>query len=357
MLWRSLAPVNRRPPHRRPRARAAGPAARRAAGTAADLRRTGELSVRLDLRRADAQHRHRRAIVTRGRVARLQGGAAGQKPTPAEQQQIQEYVHSAMLAAAAQNKTAAKEFLATNEAKRRRDHGLGAQVQDFEGGRHKGAPRSAPTDEVTVDYRGKLLDGTRIRQLLVARQARDFSRSSGVIKGWQEALVMMKPGAKWQLYIPPELAYGRESPPEIPRQFAADVRHRGVEREAQAGRAGPRRRSPRRRRPSRSKRLSRQATGGTSGQAPARSSDRPSAARRARRGRASRASMPGRVSRPKRRDDQAQDGAGVVLRVIDASPSLGERRNDQRRDARARAQADRPAAARRGPRRRRTHRR
>ena len=31
---------------------------------------------------------------------------------------------------------------------------------------------------------------------------------SQVIKGWTEALQMMRPGAKWKLYIPPSLAYG-----------------------------------------------------------------------------------------------------------------------------------------------------
>ena len=39
---------------------------------------------------------------------------------------------------------------------------------------------------------------------------------SGVIKGWQEALVMMKPGAKWELFVPPELAYGASPRPGIP---------------------------------------------------------------------------------------------------------------------------------------------
>ena len=34
--------------------------------------------------------------------------------------------------------------------------------------------------------------------------------------GWQEALVLMKPGAKWELYIPPNLAYDINSPPAIP---------------------------------------------------------------------------------------------------------------------------------------------
>jgi FKBP-type peptidyl-prolyl cis-trans isomerase len=37
-----------------------------------------------------------------------------------------------------------------------------------------------------------------------------------VIKGWQEALALMKPGAKWVLYVPPELGYGTSPKPGIP---------------------------------------------------------------------------------------------------------------------------------------------
>jgi FKBP-type peptidyl-prolyl cis-trans isomerase len=39
---------------------------------------------------------------------------------------------------------------------------------------------------------------------------------NGVIPGWQEALTLMKPGAKFQLWIPPKLAYDLDSPPTIP---------------------------------------------------------------------------------------------------------------------------------------------
>jgi hypothetical protein len=39
---------------------------------------------------------------------------------------------------------------------------------------------------------------------------------NGVIPGWQEALVLMKPGAKWQLFVPPELAYGANPQRGIP---------------------------------------------------------------------------------------------------------------------------------------------
>ena len=41
-------------------------------------------------------------------------------------------------------------------------------------------------------------------------------RVNHVIKGWQEAFLAMKPGAKWQLFVPPELGYGATSPPGIP---------------------------------------------------------------------------------------------------------------------------------------------
>ncbi len=36
---------------------------------------------------------------------------------------------------------------------------------------------------------------------------------AGVIPGWQKALVKMKPGATWMLYIPPNLAYGARGAP------------------------------------------------------------------------------------------------------------------------------------------------
>jgi FKBP-type peptidyl-prolyl cis-trans isomerase len=39
---------------------------------------------------------------------------------------------------------------------------------------------------------------------------------SGVIKGWQEGLALMKPGAKWQLFVPPDLGYGKAPRPGIP---------------------------------------------------------------------------------------------------------------------------------------------
>jgi FKBP-type peptidyl-prolyl cis-trans isomerase FklB len=63
------------------------------------------------------------------------------------------------------------------------------------------------TDNVTVHYRGTLIDGTEFDSSHKRTQPAIF-RVNGVIRGWTEALQMMKPGAKWQLFIPAKLAYG-----------------------------------------------------------------------------------------------------------------------------------------------------
>lgn len=72
-----------------------------------------------------------------------------------------------------------------------------------------------PTDEVTVNYRGTLLDGTEFDSSYKRGQPASF-QVSRVIPGWTEALQLMKPGAKYQLFIPPQLAYDMRSRPPIP---------------------------------------------------------------------------------------------------------------------------------------------
>ena len=72
------------------------------------------------------------------------------------------------------------------------------------------------TDTVTVHYRGTLIDGSEFDSSISRGQPATF-KVGGVIPGWTEALQLMKMGAKWQLFIPPGLAYGeRGSPPRIP---------------------------------------------------------------------------------------------------------------------------------------------
>jgi FKBP-type peptidyl-prolyl cis-trans isomerase FklB len=67
-----------------------------------------------------------------------------------------------------------------------------------------------PTDMVTVNYRGTLIDGTEFDSSYKRGQPATFP-VNGVIKGWTEALQLMKPGAKYQLFIPSTLAYGERA--------------------------------------------------------------------------------------------------------------------------------------------------
>ena len=71
------------------------------------------------------------------------------------------------------------------------------------------------TSSVSVHYEGRLTNG-QIFDSSIARGEPASFPVTGVIKGWTEALLRMKVGDKWQLTIPPGLAYGeRGSPPVI----------------------------------------------------------------------------------------------------------------------------------------------
>jgi FKBP-type peptidyl-prolyl cis-trans isomerase FklB len=72
----------------------------------------------------------------------------------------------------------------------------------------KGAGKSPTSeDKVIAHYTGKLLDGTVFDSSHDRGEPATFP-VSGVIKGWQEALPMMKEGANWQIVVPANLAYG-----------------------------------------------------------------------------------------------------------------------------------------------------
>jgi FKBP-type peptidyl-prolyl cis-trans isomerase FklB len=73
-----------------------------------------------------------------------------------------------------------------------------------------------PTDDVTVHYEGKLLDGTVFDSSYKRNQPASF-KLNGVIPGWTEGLQLMKSGGKCEFYIPSKLAYGEQGrPPQIP---------------------------------------------------------------------------------------------------------------------------------------------
>src|SRR5438093_1928773 len=111
------------------------------------------------------------------------------------------------------NKTEGAKFLEENKSKpgvKTTASGLQYKVEK-EG---TGAQPKA-TEMVTVNYRGTLIDGTELDSSYKRGQPATFP-VNGVIKGWTEALQLMKVGSKYQLWIPSSLAYGERSvSPEI----------------------------------------------------------------------------------------------------------------------------------------------
>jgi FKBP-type peptidyl-prolyl cis-trans isomerase FklB len=106
------------------------------------------------------------------------------------------------------NKTEGAKFLEDNKKKpgvKTTSSGLQYKVEK-EG---TGAQPKA-TDMVTVNYRGTLIDGTEFDSSYKRGQPATFP-VNGVIKGWTEALQLMKQGAKYQLFIPSNLAYGERA--------------------------------------------------------------------------------------------------------------------------------------------------
>ena len=75
-----------------------------------------------------------------------------------------------------------------------------------------------PGQNVTVHYTGTLVDGTKFDSSVDRGQPYTFRiGTGGVIKGWDEGIMTMKPGGKRRLIIPAELGYGASgNPPKIP---------------------------------------------------------------------------------------------------------------------------------------------
>jgi FKBP-type peptidyl-prolyl cis-trans isomerase FklB len=103
------------------------------------------------------------------------------------------------------NKQEGEKFLAENKTK----PGVitlpdGLQYKVLAQGKGE-SPKS--NDVVTVNYRGSLLDGVEFDSSYKRGQPYT-TPANRVIKGWSEALQLMTPGTKWQLFIPADLAYG-----------------------------------------------------------------------------------------------------------------------------------------------------
>ncbi len=69
-------------------------------------------------------------------------------------------------------------------------------------------------DKVKVHYRGTLVNGKEFDNSYNKNPA--VFKLTSVIKGWQDALTLMKPNAKWKIFVPPQLAYGNKEIGAIP---------------------------------------------------------------------------------------------------------------------------------------------
>lgn len=128
-------------------------------------------------------------------------------------QSFQRQVMAKANEAGAKNKTEGVAYLAENKLKagvKTTNSGLQYKVIKDGTGRQPKA-----TDTVSVHYKGNLLDGTEFDSSYKRDQPASFGVTD-VIKGWTEALQLMKVGSKWQLFIPSDLAYGERGRPGIP---------------------------------------------------------------------------------------------------------------------------------------------
>lgn len=107
--------------------------------------------------------------------------------------------------AAEKSKGAGEKFLAENKTK----PGVKATADGLQYKVSKEGTGASPkaTDTVTVNYEGKLIDGTVFDSSYKRGQPATFPLNA-VIKGWTEGLQLMKAGGKSQLFIPSDLGYG-----------------------------------------------------------------------------------------------------------------------------------------------------
>lgn len=134
------------------------------------------------------------------------------------QQTLQEFQAASIAKAQAQLKAQADQNLQEGDAflaKNAKQTGVkttqdGLQYKVIEAGSGNSPGES---DIVVVNYEGRLVDGTVFDSSYKTGKPVTFPVNA-VIQGWQEALKMMKPGATWEIVIPPKLAYGELGAPD-----------------------------------------------------------------------------------------------------------------------------------------------
>ena len=159
-------------------------------------------------------------------IAAIRDSAAGNDPqVPAEemvalltelQQKVRQEQAEAFQKLADDNQKAADEFLEQNKSK----NGIvvlpsGVQYRIIEEGE---GSRPGMEDTVRVHYRGSKINGHEFDSSFARGVPEEFPVNT-VLRGWQEVLPLMKIGATWQIFVPPELAFGaRGNPPVGPNE-------------------------------------------------------------------------------------------------------------------------------------------
>lgn len=132
------------------------------------------------------------------------------------QQKVRQEQQEAFIALAEENKQKSEEFLTENKTKT----GIvelpsGVQYRIIEEG--DGA-RPGLDSTVKVHYRGSKMNGHEFDSSFARGVPEEFTVNT-VLRGWQEVLPLMKTGSTWQVFVPPELAFGaRGNPPVGPNE-------------------------------------------------------------------------------------------------------------------------------------------
>lgn len=159
-------------------------------------------------------------------IAAVRDSSAGKEPqVPSEemvamltelQQKVRQEQAEAFQKLADDNQKAADDFLQANLGK----NGIvalpsGVQYRMIEEGE---GSRPGMEDTVKVHYRGSKINGHEFDSSFARGVPEEFPVNT-VLRGWQEVLPLMKTGATWQIFVPPELAFGaRGNPPVGPNE-------------------------------------------------------------------------------------------------------------------------------------------
>lgn len=159
-------------------------------------------------------------------IAAIRDSSAGRDPQVSNeemvalltdlQQRVRKEQAEAFQKLATENQQKSEEFLAANASK----NGVvtlpsGVQYRVIDEG--EGA-RPGMESTVKVHYRGSKMGGLEFDSSFARGVPEQFSVNS-VLKGWQEVLPLMKTGAMWQVFVPPEMAFGpRGNPPVGPNE-------------------------------------------------------------------------------------------------------------------------------------------